>query len=71
MSGKRKVAGSNRLIVFRSEMREKVEVLVSSEGSGLTVYDDQTGNLLHQYKGGQTASNTVTWLGQDWLMSDR
>ena len=60
---------SNGLIVFRSEMRDKVEVLVSSDGSGLTVYDDQTGNQLHHYKTGQTAGGTVTWLGQDWLMS--
>ena len=50
-------------------MKEKVEVLVSSDGSGLAVYDSQTGNLLHLYKGGQTAPNTVSWLGQDWLVS--
>ena len=50
-------------------MKDKFEVLVSSDGSCVAVYDDQTGNLLHQYKGGQTASRTVTWLGQDWLLS--
>ena len=50
-------------------MKEKVEVLVSSEGSGLAVHDGQTGNLLHQYKAGQTAPGSVTWLGQDWLLS--
>ena len=50
-------------------MRDKVEVLVSSDGAGVTVYDSETGNSLHQYKGGRTGGGTVTWLGQDWLLS--
>jgi len=50
-------------------MRDKLEVLVSSDGAGVTVYDSETGNSLHQYKGGRTGGGTVTWLGQDWLLS--
>ena len=50
-------------------MKDQLEVLVLSDGSGVVVYDSQTGNLLHQYKGGQTGSRTVSWVGQDWLLS--
>jgi len=51
-------------------MKDKHEVLLSSDNTGnITVWDAVTGNSLHQYKGGQSAKNTVTWVGQDWLLS--
>lgn len=51
-------------------MKDKYEVLVSSDTSGaLGVWDPSTGNCLHQYKGGVTRANTLTWIKQDWLLS--
>ena len=46
-------------------MKDKYEVLVSSDTSGaLGVWDPSTGNCLHQYKGGVTRANTLTWIKQ-------
>ena len=46
-------------------MKDKYEVLVTSDTSGsLGVWDPSTGNCLHQYKGGITRANTLTWIKQ-------
>ena len=46
-------------------MKDKFEVLVTGDSSGsVAVWDPSTGNSLHQYKGGPTASNTLTWVKQ-------
>ena len=49
----------------QGRMKDKYEVLVSSDTSGaLGVWDPSTGNCLHQYKGGLTRANTLTWIKQ-------
>ena len=58
------------LIIIFIIMKEKYEVLMTcEEGGNITVWDPVTGNSLHQYKGGVSASNTVTWVEQDWIIS--
>ena len=34
----------------------------------VSVWDPSTGNSLHQYKGGVTAKNTLTWVEQVIIM---
>ena len=54
-------------------MRNKGEVLVSSESKGQMwntgVWDSETGTLLTSYKGGSTLIRTLSMVGTDYMVS--
>ena len=55
------------------KMRNKGEVLVSSESKGQMwntgVWDPETGTLLTSYKGGSTLNRTLSLVGTDYMVS--
>ena len=55
------------------KMRNKGEVLVSSESKGQMwntgVWDSETGTLLTSYKGGSTLNRTLSMVGTDYIVS--